>query len=248
LIRQITVSNNRQNQIAASALHANDPVQVQLAERFKQHGVFYQRQEGAFAELEESSPALLETEYPQTNGGYVDMEDLARCLAAIAGELDFAHSPGRIFEYDAAYERCFSQRRLRSIVFLTFLQNVHNVLSLVLKKDLGLTRSGNGLRPSRLTYYVMCLLMRHLAKERKRSLVIEHGTAISRGSLRSEIAKVLDNYHSGIKRALQEKFLEIDDTRSESLKDAFRRAEVSLRLKANIDPFEEFADLDETVA
>lgn len=247
LIRHITVSNNRQNQISSSALRANDPVQVLLAERFKARGIFYQRQEGAFEELEETNPGLIEAEYPNTDGGYVDIEDLARCLVAVAGELDFAHSPSRIFEYDAAYERCFSQKRVRSIVLLTFLQNAHNVFSTILKKDLDLKVDGNGPRPSKLTYYAMCLLMRYLAKNRMGNIVVEYGGAVCARSnqLRNELASALDNYHSGIKRQLKEKFLALEDSRAENLKQAFQRAESALYLKSNIDPFEAFQDLDE---
>jgi hypothetical protein len=54
----------------------------------------------------------------------------------------------------------------------------------------------------------------------------------------------MDNYHSGIKRELKEKFMILEDSRAESLKNAFHRAEASLRLK-NIDPFEAFESIDE---
>jgi hypothetical protein len=83
LIRQITIANNRQNQMSPAALRANDPVQLALADRFKRRGIFYQRQEGAFEELEEINPALIEADYPNTYGGYVNVEDLARCLVLL---------------------------------------------------------------------------------------------------------------------------------------------------------------------
>jgi hypothetical protein len=55
-------------------------------------------------------------------------------MAAAAGEISLALLPNDLFESDAAYERCFSERRLRSIVFLTFLQNLFDTVGLVLKK------------------------------------------------------------------------------------------------------------------
>jgi hypothetical protein len=249
LIRQITVSNNRQNRMSASALHANDPEQVILAERFKRQGVFYQSQECAFTELEDTNPKLIASDYPNTNQGFVDIEDLARCLAAVAGEFDYAHSPARIFEYDAAYNRCFGQKRLRSIVFLTFLRNVHEVLSTILKKDLGLEGNGTGPKPSKLTFYAMCLLMRYIAKYRNRMscIIMEYGGAITvrKDQLRAKIASELDGYHSGIKGQLKEKFLSLNDSRADSLKQAFQRAESALNLRASVDPFEAFQNLDE---
>lgn len=201
---------------------------------------------GAFAELEETNPGLIEADYPNTYGGYVNVEDLARCLAATAGEFDFAHSPSHIFEYDAAYQRCFSVKRLASTVLLTFLQNLHDVLSVVLKKDLGLEHEGDGPRPARLTYYAMCLLMRYIAKTQEDEIVLEYGDAIygKDYAFRQEVAKRLDNYHSGIKGVLKERFMSLPEARAESLRTAFRKAEGAVHLKNTLDPFETFKELD----
>jgi AIPR protein len=246
LIRQITVSNNRQNQISASALRANDPDQVKLASRFKKNGIFYERQEGAFAELEEVDPNSIESDYPNTSQGYVEIESLARCLSACAGDFDYAHSPGKIFESEEPYHRCFGAKRLRSIVFLTFLQNLHEVVPLVLKKDLGLITDGSGPRPSRLTYFAMCLLVRYLAKNKDYEFVKEYGGAIVWPyEWRNAIAKLMGGHHSGIRGELKNKFQTLEDSRSQSLKGAFKQAESSLSLKGNIDPFDVFAHLDE---
>lgn len=84
-IRQITIGNNRRNQISPAALLANDPERLELAARLRRHGTFYQ-QEGAFEELEETSPGIIEGDYPKTNNRYVGIEDLARCVAATAAE------------------------------------------------------------------------------------------------------------------------------------------------------------------
>jgi hypothetical protein len=246
LIRQITIANNRQNQISPAALRANDPVQLALADRFKRRGIFYQRQEGAFEELEETNPGRIKADYPNTYGGYVNIEDLARCLAATAGEFDLAHSPSHIFEIDKAYQQCFSAKRLASTVLLTFLQNLYDVLSVVLKKDLGLEREGEGPRPSRLDCYAMCLLMRYIAKIQDDEIVLEYGDAIcsNDSAFRQEVAKRLDNYRSGIKGVLKGEFMSLADARAESLRTAFRKAEGALHLKNTLDPFETFKELD----
>ncbi len=158
-----------------------------------------------------------------------------------------AQSPSHIFEYDAAYKQCFSQKRLASIAFLTFVQNLHDVIPLVLKKDLDLQQQWNeGPKPSRLTYHTMCLLVRYLANQGKQEFVREFGGTLwgHQRAFRDEVARLLNNYNSGIKGALQEKFLSLDNTKSESLKAAFKRAETTLGLKDTIDVFEAFGRVD----
>jgi AIPR protein len=244
LIRLITIANNRQNQMSPSALRANDPEQVELADRLKQHGIFYQRQEGAFAELEETDPGRITTDYPRTNQRYVDIEELARCLAATAGEFGLTRSPSHIFESEQPYQRCFGVRMLRSTVLVTFLKNLHDVLSRVLKKDLDLEPQAGGPGRSSLMPYAMCLLMRWLAKNRNHEFVVKYGDAMYGRDhrFREEVTKWLDNYHSRIKRVLQEKFMCLEDRSAASLKTAFELAEKSLSLKG-IDPFAVFQDL-----
>jgi len=60
LVRTVTVNNNRQNAISYAALRANDPVQLLLQERFAKADIFYERQEGAFANVENTNPEVLE--------------------------------------------------------------------------------------------------------------------------------------------------------------------------------------------
>jgi len=134
--RSVTINNNRQNAISFAALKANDPIQIQLEERFRKTKIFYERQEGAYESLEDISPEIIEEEYANTRGRQVNIVDLARSIAAAAGEINFAKHRSDIFESDAAYNRVFSAKRLASLTFLTFLQNLHDVTSLVLKKDL----------------------------------------------------------------------------------------------------------------
>jgi hypothetical protein len=248
-IRQVTVNTNRQNSISSAALRSNDDVQLTLQERFRDAKIFYERQEGAFGSVQDSNPELLEEEYENTLGRSINIVDLARCLSAVAGgtELhDFAHHPNRIFEDDKAYARCFSEKRLASLTFLTFLQNLHDVLPLVLKRDLGLSQDGPGPRPSQLGFYVMCLLVRHFAKHRQSDVVTEYGEKLwgRDKSFRDEIRLCVSNHRSWIKGAIAEKFLGLPDRRSESLKAAFGRAEASLRLGGDIDVFGAFEELD----
>jgi hypothetical protein len=249
-IRQVTINTNRQNSMSSAALRANDDLQLCLQERFRAAKIFYERQEGAFDSVQDSNPEFLEEEYENSLGRRVNVVDVARSLSAVAGgtELhDYAHHPNRIFDDDKAYARCFQSKRLHSITLLTFLQNLHDVLPLVLKRDLGLSQDGAGPRPSQLGFYVMCLLMRYLAKSKRSDVIVEYGRKLwgRDRAFREEIRLSVGNHRSGIKGMLAEKFLPLPDRRHESLKTAFGRAESSLRLGSDIDVFEAFSNLDD---
>jgi hypothetical protein len=155
LVRVVTVNNNRQNAMSPAALRANDPVQIRLEQHFKERRIVYQRQEGAVDNLWSTRPELLEDEYENSGDAWVDIQELARSIAGAAGEVSLALRPNDLFESDAAYARTFSEEgRLRSIVFLTFLQNLHDTLGLVLKKDLRLEPTAGG--PATLPFAVPC--------------------------------------------------------------------------------------------
>ncbi|PWU19863.1 MAG: hypothetical protein C5B50_05385 [Verrucomicrobia bacterium] len=247
LIRTVTVNNNRQNAITAAALRANDPTQIALEQRFSDIEVFYERQEGAFEYVEESDPKRLGRAFLNSTWGPVNIEDLARCLAAAAGDITFARNTNDLFESDAAYNRCFSQTRTVSVHFLVFLQNLHNVLGVVLKNDLGLDWSTSYVKAGKVLYYALCLLCRYLAKNEVFGPLEDYGTSIvgRDRALRDEIAKQLDNYHSRIKSQIQERFMCLEDTKTESLNAAFEKAQKSLYLKDNVDVFEFVRNFDE---
>ena len=78
--------------------------------------------------------------------------------------------------------------------FLVFLQNVHNVLSVVLKNDLGLDWSTSDVKTGKVLYYVLCLLCRYLAKNEVFNLIQDYGTSIvgRDPTLRAEITKQLE--------------------------------------------------------
>lgn len=245
LVTTITINNNRQNSISYAALRANDPIQLKLEERFRDKAIFYERQEGAYSNIENSSPELLEDEYENTRGTYVDIVDLARSLAAAAGELSRAEHPGELFESEAGYASVFSAKRIQSITFLTFLQNLHDVMGVVLKKDLDLSQDNNhGPRPSRFKYQTICLLVRYLAKDRMADFVSKWGDALygNKWEFREEVAKKL-RYGAGIRTFLAQRFMKITENSSKAIQEEFDQAERELRLSKNIDPFDAFRDV-----
>ncbi len=51
-ITTVTINNNRQNPVEPWSLHANDMIQLELQDKFRDElGIFYQRQERAFENL-----------------------------------------------------------------------------------------------------------------------------------------------------------------------------------------------------
>lgn len=251
LIRTITINNNRQNTISPSALRANDPEQLDLQKRFRRFKIFYERQEGAFESiLRDTNTDALIDEFENTGNRPVNIVHLARSLSAVAGGTDlfnYAHHPNDIFERQQVYERCFSTKRLASVTFLIFLQNLHDILPLVLKKDLKLEPGEGAPKPGGLGFYTMCLLCRYLAREDQHDFVREYGQKLwgRNKTFRDAIASYLGNHRSHIKSALDGKFMTLSDGSTESRKTAFGRAEAVLRLGGQIDPFEAFKDLDD---
>jgi hypothetical protein len=250
LIRTITINNNRQNNISPSALRANDREQLELQRRFRRFRIFYERQEGALDSIRETNPDALIDDFENTSNRAVNIVHLARSLSAVAGGTDlfnYAHHPNDIFEGDQVYNRCFHSKRLASVTFLIFLQNLHDILPLVLKRDLHLEPGERAPKPGRLGFYTMCLLCRYLAREDKRDFLVEYGRKLwgRNKTFRDEVASYIGNRRSRIKSALDEKFMTLSDGSTEALKTAFGRAEAVLHLGAQIDPFEAFKNLDD---
>ena len=249
LIRRITVNTNRQNAITAAALRANDPKQIELENRFARRQIFYERQEGAYDTLEDSDPAQLQKEFRNSEDGPVYIDDLAAALAAAAGKLSLMQHVNDIFESDKAYDECFNQKALSSIVLLTFMQNLMNVLTLVLKKDLDLDWSDSQVKPNRISRHVFCLLLRYLTKKRLNDVAVEFGQRLwgRNTQWRDEVKKHLDNRHSGIKQEIKDKFMPIKNPNSENINSAFLRIASRLYLSDHIDVFDVFGSLDALV-
>ncbi|MDE2059867.1 MAG: AIPR family protein [candidate division NC10 bacterium] len=248
LVRRVTVANNRQNSISAAALRANDSEQLELEQRFRRHNIFYQRQEGAFEQLERTNPELLADIYAQTAGSYVSIVDLARSIAAVAGEIHAAHHPNDIFESDRLYAKTFAPSHVSSIAFCVFLQNLHNVLGVVLKKNLDLEPNPGAPKPSSLTYYTMALLTRYLAKEERHGDIITFGTTLWGGKklFREKVCSWLDNYHSKVKRELKDRFMSLESKSNENMASAYQSCLATLKL-SQVDPFKAFENLDNEI-
>jgi hypothetical protein len=236
------------------ALRANDPVQIRLEDRFKDRRIIYERQEGAYESIWSAAPEAFDDLYENTQGSSVDIHDIARTIAAAAGEVSLALHPNDLFESDAAYERCFNERTcLRSIVFLTFLQNVHDTMGLILKKDLNLEPKAGGPVAAWFKYHVVCLFVRHLAKSGMADFVTDWGDRLYRRhgkfpEFRGEVGRLLRSSDPGIRIHIARQFMRLESTNAEEVNPAFEKCKTALRLKDNINPFDVFAEIDADLA
>jgi hypothetical protein len=241
LIRSVTVANNRQNEILPSDLRANDPIQVRLQQRFTQKRIPYERQRGYYDTLSSSSEEY-ENAPPRS---FVKMTDLARCIAATSGKIWYAQRPNDLFASDKVYGECFANTKLRSLHVLVFLQNLHDVMSRILKKDLGLAPKNGGPRPSRFVYHAICLVMRYLARDDQIDYVLERGQKLKPLNFRSDVATLLGSYKCGIKVQFNQKFMTLNSSDHRAISAAFEQIEIDLDLPNQIKPFDVLSNGDE---
>lgn len=108
-VTTVTICNNRQNPVEAWNLRANDMIQLQLANRFREElGLFYERQENAFEHFgdEELQEKGLQS------GGAIELVRLAQTFLVTDGSIDKLSRMREVFENDKSYEQIFSPSRL----------------------------------------------------------------------------------------------------------------------------------------
>jgi len=110
-VTMVTINNNRQNPVDPWNLHANDMIQLEIQDKFREElGIYYERQERAFENL--SDDELEEqgiTEYKA-----IDLTRLARTFLVSDGEIDKLTRFREVFEDDRVYSQVFNANRLRA--------------------------------------------------------------------------------------------------------------------------------------
>jgi len=110
-VTTVTINNNRQNPVDPWNLHANDMIQLELQDKFRDDlGIYYERQEKAFQNL--SDEELEEqgiTEYKA-----VELTRLARTFLAADGDIDKLTRFREVFEDDRIYAQVFNATRLKA--------------------------------------------------------------------------------------------------------------------------------------
>ncbi len=209
LIRNVTVSNNRQNAIRASAFRSNDPVQLQLAERFHAKGIFYERQEGAYDNLRKSDAGLLQKDFHNSVEGPITMEELAQAMATAANQpaLSVATKITDLFE-DSQYKRLFSQSHLANLELLVFLRNLHKIMPLALKDVRDESGKLEEMRSSSFRFPAMRVLARYICKNEP-NLVPLHGQFVigrvpPNHPLRVELKRLMKHQSTGLQQLIPE--------------------------------------------
>lgn len=110
-ITSVTINNNRQNPVEPWNLHANDVIQLELQDKFRDDlGIYYERQENAFAGL--SDDALEEggiTEYKA-----LELLPLAQTFLVSDGDIDKLSRMREVFESEKIYDQVFHPGRLKA--------------------------------------------------------------------------------------------------------------------------------------
>ena len=109
-VTQVTISNNKQNPVESWNLRANDLIQLEFEDKFKEDGLFYERQENSFANLRDSDLEEMGIEHQKE----IKIKKLAQTFLAIQGEIDKVAEIGKVFETDSLYEKTFKSEFLKS--------------------------------------------------------------------------------------------------------------------------------------
>jgi hypothetical protein len=110
-VTTVTINNNRQNPVNPWNLRANDMIQLQLQDKFRDDlEIYYARQEGAFENLsDEDLEELGITQYKA-----IELTRLARTYLASDGNIDKLSHFREVFEQDRLYNQVFHPSRLRA--------------------------------------------------------------------------------------------------------------------------------------
>lgn len=111
-VTRVTINNNRQNPIEPWNLHANDVIQLELQDKFRDDlGIYYERQENAFDQL---STEDLEEYGISEESKAIQMLKLTQVFLVTDGNVSRLSEMRRVFEDDKVYEHVFRPTRLKA--------------------------------------------------------------------------------------------------------------------------------------
>lgn len=111
-VTRVTVNNNRQNPVEAWNLHANDLIQLELQDKFRNDiGIYYERQENAFDQLGTED---LEEYGITEESKAIQMLKLTQTFLLTDGLISRLSEMRRVFEDDKVYDQVFRQARLKA--------------------------------------------------------------------------------------------------------------------------------------
>jgi AIPR protein len=111
-VTRVTINNNRQNPVEPWNLHANDMIQLELQDRFRDDlKIYYERQENAFDQL---STEDLEDYGISESAKAVQMLKLTQVFIITDGTISRLSQIRKVFEDDKLYDHVFRQARLKA--------------------------------------------------------------------------------------------------------------------------------------
>ena len=110
-VTNVTICNNQQNPVDPWNLRANDRIQCDLQDKFREQvGIFYSRQENAFQNLSDSDLQELGIEDSRD----IQIKRLAQTFLAIQGEVDKMSRLPEVFETHKVYSETFRESYLNA--------------------------------------------------------------------------------------------------------------------------------------
>lgn len=111
IVRHVTVANNQQNPIHPWNLCANDQIQNEWADFFKDSkGICYSRLENYFENLSDDE----REEMGFTAESDIELRPFAQTLAALQGEIQLMSNAPLLFESEKNYKKIFNEKFLKS--------------------------------------------------------------------------------------------------------------------------------------
>lgn len=107
-VTAVTINNNRQNPVEPWNLRANDDIQLRFQDAFADHGIYYERQQGAFENL--SDDDLQDQGINETKA--VELRPFTKTLLALQGSVKSMSNLRELFESEKAYANTFKPQLL----------------------------------------------------------------------------------------------------------------------------------------
>lgn len=110
-VTTVTINNNRQNPVEPWNLRANEMIQLQLQDRFREElGIYYERQQNAFENLSFEE----REEEGITESKAIGLLALTQTLLVCDGQIDRLSRMREVFENDQVFQQVFNDSRLRA--------------------------------------------------------------------------------------------------------------------------------------
>ncbi|MBU1166358.1 AIPR family protein [Candidatus Micrarchaeota archaeon] len=144
-LKQIAISNNRQQPIDDWQLFSNDPVHIEIEQKLKEIGILYERQKGKYHTVMKRGEWA--NAYQNTNGSYLKVEELGQVIALSKRKLQWVAKPSLIFIKKENHNYIFDNeipKYSRDAIYLNnLLKASRRALSNYISKSGYLSRHGN---------------------------------------------------------------------------------------------------------